>query len=130
MVTKKVLAPVLAPCPEDTIASAWAPPPMNDCTLVIPWDERVTTGGGCRSSGAKGSLRYTLRGGRASAGDQSSPTPLSPPVPSSTMTITDGRDAVKLRHRTAPRSVVAVPLASASHSVKRASPPRTVPAVL
>src|SRR5207302_9997314 len=98
------LAPlcVLTPCPplpsgagelatEDTIDSAWAPPPMNDCTLVISWDACVTTGGGCRSSGAKGSLRYTLRGGRASAGSQSTPTPLSPPVPSSTMTITEGR---------------------------------------
>src|SRR6266513_6353980 len=129
MVTKKVLAPVLAPCPEDTIASAWAPPPMNDCTLVIPWDERVTTGGGCRSSGARGSVRYTLRGGRASAGNQSSPTPLSPPVPSSTITITDGRAAVKLRHRTAPRSVVNTPLASASQRTRRAVPPWIEPAV-
>src|SRR5213079_921449 len=129
MVTKKVLAPVLAPCPEDTIASAWAPPPMNDCTLVISWDERVTTGGGCRSSGANGSLRYTLRGGRASAGNQSSATPLSPGVPSSTITITDGRDAVKLRQRTSPRSVVTVPLASASHRTRRVLPPCTVPAV-
>src|SRR2546430_4880451 len=99
MVTKKVLAPVLAPCPEDTIDSAWAPPPMNDCTLVISWDACVTTGGGCRSSGAKGSLRYTLRGGRASAGDQSTPTPPSPPGPSSTMTITEGPAAAKPRHR-------------------------------
>src|ERR1051325_7696873 len=55
---------------EETIDSAWAPPPMNDCTLVISAAERVTTAGGCRSSGANGSLRYTLRGGRASAGSQ------------------------------------------------------------
>src|SRR5205807_7394544 len=107
----------------DAIDSAWAPRPTNDCTLVIALSEGVTTGGGCRSSGAKGSLRYTLRGGRASAGDQSSATPLSPPVPSSTITITDGRAAVKLRHRTAPRSVVTVPLASASQRTRRAVPP-------
>src|SRR5207248_7491057 len=116
----------LHPCPappsgeggperEEAVRSACAPPPRNDCTLVISWVERLTTGGGCKSSGANGSLRYTLRGGRASAGDQSTPTPVSPPVPSSTITITDGRDAVKLRHRTSPRSVVSVPLASASH---------------
>src|ERR1051325_4186364 len=114
---------------EETIDSAWAPPPMNDCTLVISAAERVTTAGGCRSSGANGSLRSTLRGGRASAGSQASATPLSPPVPSSTITITEGEPAVKLRQRTAPRSVVSVPLASASHSVKRAVPPCTAPAV-
>src|ERR1051325_9891215 len=99
---------------------------MNDFTLVISAAERVTTAGGCRSSGANGSLRYTLRGGRASAGSQASATPLSPPVPSSTITITEGEPAVKLRQRTAPRSVVSVPLASASHCVKRAVPPATL----
>src|SRR5437879_11540444 len=102
---------------------------MNVCTLVRPAGERVTVGGGCRSSGAKASFRATLRGGRGSAGSQSRSRWPSPPPPSSTITITDGAAAVKLRQRTAPRSVVTVPLASASQSVKRASPPCTVPVV-
>src|SRR5213593_1527768 len=102
---------------------------MNVCTLVRPAGERVTVGGGCRSSGAKASFRATLRGGRGSAGNQSRSRWPSPPPPSSTITITDGAAAVKLRQRTAPRSVVTVPPAWASQSVKRASPPCTVPVV-
>src|SRR5437899_5173832 len=111
------------------IDSACAPPLMNVCTLVRPAGERVTVGGGCRSSGAKASFRATLRGGRGSAGSQSRSRWPSPPPPSSTITITDGAAAVKLRQRTAPRSVVTVPPAWASQSVKRASPPCTVPVV-
>src|SRR5204863_9117679 len=114
--------------------SACAPPPMNGCTLVTSARERVTVGGGCRSSGANASLRATLRGGRASAGTQSSATARSPPLPSSTITITEGSVAVKLRQRISPRSVVTVPLASASQSASRAvpppPPPPTAPAVL
>src|SRR5205814_2311173 len=48
---------------------------MNDCTLVISGDAWVTIGGGCRSSGANGSLRYTLRGGRAFAPSGREPVP-------------------------------------------------------
>ena len=102
---------------------------MNGCTLVTSARERVTVGGGCRSSGANASLRATLRGGRASAGTQSSATARSPPLPSSTITITEGSVAVKLRQRMSPRSVVTVPLASASQSASRAVPPVSVPAV-